>query len=113
MARLDKLAIALQAIESIPPKIRAQGAYRGATALQPASWYVDYGAWKINLTENVLLCPDDSALSMLLDIWAAAGGKVLSVSWMPDQPWRPPRVVQCKPGAWQDLLDDEDNLSLS
>ena len=28
----------------------------------------------------------------------------LSVSWMPEEPTFPWRIVQCKPGAWQELL---------
>jgi hypothetical protein len=57
------------------------------------------------MVENVLLSPVDPALSMLLDIWPRTGGpKVLSVSWMSEKPWVPPRVVQCKAGPWQDLL---------
>ena len=106
MAQPDKLAIANRAITKLPPVVRANGTYSPATAAQPANWQVKLGDWRIILAEGVLLCPTDSSLSSLLDIWAASGGKVLSVSWMPDEPWVPPRIVRCKSGAWQELLGE-------
>lgn len=103
MARVDKLAIAVQAIKDLPPLVRASGVYSAASATRPEFWHLEVGAWALSLTERVLLSPIDPALSSLLDVWASAGGKVFSASWMPDRPWVPPRVVQCKPGHWQDI----------
>lgn len=104
MARVDKLAIARKAIESLPSRLRATGKYSPATARQPALRSLEVGRWSVCFGEHVLLCPEDPALSSLLDVWEDGTGKVFSVSWMPDRPWLPPRIVRCKPGAWQDLL---------
>lgn len=104
MKRVDKLAIAVEAIKRLPALAR-HGTYSPATVTKPAWWECKVGGWLIILTEQVLLSPTDPALSMLLDICPAGGGpKVFSASWMPDQPWVPPRVVQCKAGSWQDML---------
>lgn len=104
MKRADKLAIAVEAIKRLPALTR-RGTYSPATGTKPAWWDCEVGEWHILLAEHVLLSPMDPALSMLLDIWPMAGGpKVFSVSWMPDQPWVPPRVVRCIAGPWQDLL---------
>ena len=106
MPRVDVLAIAVEAINRLPELAR-RGTYNPATGMKPACWECEVGGWQILLAENVLLSPMDPALSMLLDIWpAAGGGKVFSVSWMPEQPWLPPRVVRCKTGPWQVLLMD-------
>jgi hypothetical protein len=104
MKRDDKLAITTEAIKRLPALART-GTFTPATARQPALWVAIVGHWQVSLAENVLLSPIDPALSMLLDVWPAAGGKkVLSVSWMPDKPWSPPRIVQCRRGEWQELL---------
>ena len=104
MKRVDKLAIAVEAIKQLPALAR-RGTFSPATGTRPAWWECRVGEWQIILAEQVLLSPMDPALSMLLDIWPADGGpKVFSASWMPDQPWVPPRVVQCKAGPWQDLF---------
>ena len=103
MTRVEKLAIANWAIKTFPPILHASGKHIPATATQPECWRIETGEWRINLAEHVLLAEADPALSSLLDIWAVTGGKVLSASWMPDQPWVPTRVVQCKPGCWQQI----------
>lgn len=106
MQRVDKLAIAGEAIKRLPELARC-GTYSPATGTEPACWECKVGEWWVLFAENVLLSPMDPAVSMLLDVWpVAGGGKVFSVSWMPDQPWLPPRVVRCKAGSWQVLLLD-------
>lgn len=104
LAHIEKLALAIEAIKVLPPLVRASGVFSPATAIEPAHWVVNTGPWAINLTEHVLHGPADAVLSMVLDVWGPPGGKVLSVSWMPDRPWAPPCVVCCKRGPWQELL---------
>ncbi len=104
MAQVDKLMLAAEAIRHLPRLVRASGVYRPAQPTSPATWWLETSQWRISLAENVLLAEADAALSMLLDVWPVRGTKVLSISWMPEQPWIPPRVIQCKAGAWQELL---------
>jgi hypothetical protein len=104
MVRVDKLAISAEAIKELPPLLRASGKHEPATATQTAHWVLEVGEFSVSLSEQVLLCPDDTELSSVLDIWDARE-KVLSVCWMPDKPPTfPKRIVQCKPGPWQALL---------
>jgi hypothetical protein len=107
MARIDKLGLVAEAIKVLPPIVRERGKLSPATAAQPQYCELDIGGFHIILTEGALLTPVDEALSSMLDIWPSQGtGKLLSVSWMPDKPWLPPRVVQCKAGDWQRLLTE-------
>ena len=104
MSGFDKLAIAKAAIEILAPLARSTGKYHPAGALEPAHWALDKEGCHISLAEKVLLSPVDSSLSCLLDVWPAKERKVFSVSWEPDRPWVPPRVVCCKRGDWIDKL---------
>ena len=54
MARVDKLAIAVQAIKDLPPLVRASGVYSAASATRPEFWDLELGAWGLKLTERVL-----------------------------------------------------------
>ncbi len=108
MKRVDKLAVARRAIEKLPKFIERLGTYSPATSRCPALWQLDTGEWHLSLAKGVLLSPDDPGLSCLLDVWPSGlrGGKVFSVSWIPEQPWLPPRVVRYKSGPWEALLED-------
>jgi hypothetical protein len=98
MARVDRLSIAADVARQLPELVRC-GKYTPAAGTQPAYWGRDIGEWQVYLTEHVLLSSEDPALSMLLDVWPrAGGGKVLSVSWMPDRPWVPPRAFSASLG---------------
>lgn len=52
------------------------------------------------LAVNALRLPDDPENSTLLDVWMDHGGKVMSVSWFPSLPWRPPHISTLKAGDW-------------
>lgn len=105
MKRVDKLVVALRAIEVLPKLVRQSGTYTPVMPRCPAHWRLETGDWCVLLTERVLLHPDDPALSCLIDVFPRQGVKVFSTSWMPDRPWLPPRIVRYKAGAWEDLLD--------
>lgn len=62
---------------------------------------------QVSLVGRGLLLPDDAAQSSLIDIRPAKGQKVLSVRWMPSQPWLPPQVVSFRPGEWLIAFDQE------
>ena len=61
---------------------------------------------------NVLLGPEDPALSSLMDVWLRGGERVFSASWFPSRIWLPPRVVLCKFGDWHDLGRVEPDVRL-
>ncbi len=100
MVRHDRLAIARTAIEVLVPLLRSEGEYHPAEAGIPSRWTLQWQGLQVSLVGQVLLLPDDDAQSSLLDIWPPRGQKVLSVRWMPSQPWLPPQVVTFRPGEW-------------
>jgi len=99
-ARIPRLVIARWAMETLPTMVTGAGVYEAGSLLRPAFWSLDVGGCKLVLTQSVLLLPVDPALSTLLDVWLDVGGKVLSISWFPEKPWIPPRVVALKSGDW-------------
>lgn len=105
MARHDRLAIARTAIEVLVPLLRSKGEYHPSEAGLPSRWTLQWRGLQVSLVGQVLLLPDDTAQLSLLDVWPAKGQKVLSVSWMPSQPWLPPRVVGFRPGEWLIAFD--------
>lgn len=105
MARHDRLAIARSAIEILVPLLRSHGKYHHAGIGGPSRWTLEWHRLNVSLVGQVLLPPGDAAQSALLDIWPAKGQKALSVSWVPSQPWLPPRVVSFKPGDWLMEID--------
>lgn len=52
------------------------------------------------LAPHVFRLPYDPEASMLLDVGMEHGGKVMSISWFPGQPWMPPHIFAMKPGDW-------------
>jgi len=86
-------------MDALPPGIKASGLYQGATPSCPAFWTLNEGGCRLALSIDVLRLPNDPALSMLLDIWLDACGKVLSVSWFPTQRWVLPMISALKAGG--------------
>lgn len=107
MARHDRLAIARCAIEILVPLLRSNGKYHPAGTGGPSRWTLEWRGLNVSLVGQVLLLPDHATQSSLLDIWPAKGQKALSVSWVPSQPWLPPRVVSFKPGDWLMEIDPQ------
>lgn len=104
MKRIERLQVATNAVRILVPKIREQGTYHPATALEPSRWVWESLGYRLSLVENILLSPVEPSLSSLLDIWPRAGGKQFSASWYADRPWVPPRVICFHQGAWMDVF---------
>lgn len=100
MARHDRLAIARCAIEILVPLLQSHGKYHHAGIGGPSRWTMEWRGLKVSFVGQVLLLPGDAAQSALLDIWPTKGQKALSVSWVPSQPWLPPRVVSFRASKW-------------
>lgn len=105
MTRHDRLTLARTAIEVLVPLLRSNGEHHPAEAGLPSRWTLQWQALHVSLVGQILLLPDDTAQSSLLDIWPAKGQKVVSVRWKPSQPWGPPRVVGFRPGEWLIAFD--------
>lgn len=96
----SRLAVANWAIAALAPLAKANGTYCPVTASMPAYWDWSQHGCKITVAAGGLLLPDDPELSTLLDVWLDVGGKVLSVAWFADAPWRPVRVTRVVAGDW-------------
>jgi hypothetical protein len=55
--------------------------------------------------EQALLSSEERSLSCVLDVWAGKGPKVLSLTWEPDRPWQPARIVRLVTGPWREALE--------
>jgi hypothetical protein len=101
MARTDRMAIANWAIKSLAPLVRTQGTYVPSDGRAPAYRKVTSRGLQIFLIERVLLSPVEKELSSSLDLWPAEGGrKCMSVVWVPERPWQPPRLSSFRKGTW-------------
>ena len=100
----SRLSVARWAIDTLPPMLTSMGSYQSATETFPAHWSLSTAGCKLSLAINILSLPTDPATSTLLDVWLDVGGKVLSVSWFPDQPWVPPVISSLKAGDWMHRL---------
>jgi hypothetical protein len=100
----DRLELARFLIARIAPDVKANGRRERPSAMQPGCWSYEVNGLQFVLAEKVLLRPDDAATSSSLDVWPQGGSKVFSVAWKPEQPWVPPEIACCKPGAWIEWL---------
>lgn len=99
-----RLEFARFAIDTIAPRVRAEGVYQPATAHAPGYWTLEENGLLILLAGNALLLPTDRSTASLLDIWPVQQRKIFSVSWHPAQPWLPPRVACLRRGDWMARL---------
>lgn len=103
--RTDRVAIGNWARTELADRVRAEGKFSPATPTMPATRELMIGDAWILMAEDVLLLPHDPDLSETLDVWPRKGApKCLSVSWMPNRPWLPPRVGSFKTGEWVSTL---------
>ena len=100
----DRLAVVNEIIKTVAPRVRAEGLHTPHQASVPGHWELIIGDLSLVLTERVLRLPGDRALAQLLDVWRSQGGKVLSVDWMEERPWQPPRISCFKAGDWLQVL---------
>lgn len=96
----SRLAVAQWAVSSLAPRVRSTGMHQAAQPHCPAYWQLDEAGCRMMLAVNALRLPDDPESSALLDVWMDHGGKVMSVSWFPSLPWRPPHISTLKAGDW-------------
>lgn len=100
----SRLAVAQWVKSDLAPRVQASGRYHAAQPHVPAFYLLNEAGCNLLLAPNVLRLPDDPEPSMLLDVSMEHGGKVLSVSWFPGQPWMPPHISAMKPGDWLERL---------
>ena len=107
----SRLSVARWAIDVLPPMLISEGIHQTATEIFPACWTLSTAGCRLSLATNVLRLPSDPETSTLLDVWLDVGGKVLSVSWLPNQPWVPPVISSLKAGDWMHRLGWRDRAS--
>lgn len=95
----DNVAFAQFAKKSLAPEIRAAGVHHPATPKCPSHWEYRRRNVLLVLSENVLLLPTDRSTAHVLDAWplskrGALRRKILSVSWLPEEPWLPPHIAK-------------------
>lgn len=104
MKRIDRLALTRRVVQALPKLAREKGKYIAAGPRMPARWEYHEGSVSLIYVSAVLALPTDTTQVALIDVWHGDRGKVLSVSWHPDQQWLPPKVVTLKAGPWMDVL---------
>ena len=105
MTAPDRLQIANWAVVTLSARVRANGTYSLWESAAPGHWVLETSDFSIWLTEGILLRPIDQATSCVLDVWSVPSSqKLLSVSWMPERPWEPPRLTKAKDDGWLKVL---------
>lgn len=92
--------IAALLMDRLVPEAKQQGVRKQISAEIPAPLVLEKYGVRIMLTGNILLMPEDRALSALLDIFDPEQGKVFSARWVPRQPWISPTLVCLERGPW-------------
>lgn len=104
-----KLAFAQFAVKSLAPEVRAVGVHHAATPQCPSQWELRLRDVLLVLSENVHLLPTATSRAHVLDAWpllkgGAIGRKILSVSWLPEEPWLPPNITALAVGRCLEAL---------
>lgn len=101
----DRLQFAHWVMTALVPQLERSGRFRPASEITPAGYELEMEGLLLLLTTGFLAHPGKSALSNMLDVWFLNDHrKVLSVSWVPSQPWHPPEFTCFKAGDWMARL---------